>query len=205
MAVRSLAQSTLRQSPQLNSMLAGYQPNAFHHLETVRLGGTAASIDFTNLSRYSDFQHLQIRMVSKMSESVSYPLGEAYLQFNGITTSSYAWHWLYGQGSSVQSNAVTSTTRALVSRITSANAPSQQFGVSVVDILDPFDTTKNTTYRALSGAEQSNGGLGDLRGIHLISGLFNSTNAVTSITILPNSQSFVAGSRFSLYGIKARA
>ena len=185
-------------------MSAGNVPSNEYLIQTTVVGATpVASIEF-DVSAYAGiYRHLKIIMVSKMSENVNYPLGEAWLQFNGVTTNSYAWHWLYGNGSSPISQGVTNQPKGVASRITSANAPSTQFGVSIIDILDPFSSSKNTTYRALSGAEQSNSGSGELRAVHLISGLFNSTAVITSIKIFPNTQNFVSGSRFSIYGVTA--
>jgi hypothetical protein len=70
------------------------------------------------------------------------------------------------------------------------------FGSAVIDILDPFSTTKNTTTRSLGGHNSSTARL------YLGSGAYYSTAAVTSITVGPNSGSILAGSRFSLYGIR---
>jgi hypothetical protein len=43
---------------------------------------------------------------------------------------------------------------------------------------------------------------GAFSSVSLQSGLFNSTAAITSMTIFGNAGSLVAGSRFSLYGIR---
>ena len=74
-------------------------------------------------------------------------------------------------------------------------ATASAFGGGVVDILDPYSTTKNKTIRGLGGLAATN--------IALRSGSWASTDSVTSITCLPFSGgNWVAGSRFSLYGIK---
>jgi hypothetical protein len=78
----------------------------------------------------------------------------------------------------------------------SSTAASNIFGASVVDILDPFESSKNTTVRTL------NGGAGF--GVGLISSFWNNTASVTSISLIPGTgANFVAGSRFSLYGVTA--
>jgi hypothetical protein len=72
------------------------------------------------------------------------------------------------------------------------------FGASIIDILDSYSTTKNKTMRAFSGANYA------LPDIRLSSGLFLSTAAINSITIFANiGPNFLAGSRFSLYGVTA--
>lgn len=194
MAVKSLAQSTLRQNPQLNSMLAGYQPNAFHHLETVRLGANAASVEFTNLARYSDYQHFQIRAVGRMTfGDVERSLT---LRFNGDTATSYYNHGLFGQGSTGSYNFSGNT--IFIASFAAGNATASSFGAAVADILDPFDTTKNTVVRGFGGTVTT-------PQVSLRSGVWVNTAAVTSITLLDTTSNLVAGSRFSLYGIKARA
>jgi hypothetical protein len=70
------------------------------------------------------------------------------------------------------------------------------FGAAVVDILDPFSTTKNTTVRTLLGQTSST------NRVALSSGAFYSTAAITSVTLFPETESILAGSRFSLYGIR---
>lgn len=192
MAVKSLSQSTVRQAPPVNSLLAGYQGNQFHHLETIRLGGTAASVEFTNLSRYSDYQHLQIRTCTLSSTAYWYTV-----RLNAdATTSKYRSHFLRGNGSAVDSQTWDGSAGGmqLIGHTGSTTAP----GVSVVDILDPFDTSKNTTLRGLTGFVGNE--------VVLTSGAFFDTAAINSIAIRQESTFlFVAGSRISLYGIKARA
>jgi hypothetical protein len=109
-------------------------------------------------------------------------------------------HELRGFGSNVTSISETSdTTRILVARGASSGSTTGAFGTFILDVLDYSNTLKNTTTRALFGAV-----LGNDQVIGLSSGLFISTNAITSLTLSPQNdgQSFVTGSRFSLYGIR---
>ena len=64
----------------------------------------------------------------------------------------------------------------------------------VVDILDPFSTTKNTTTRTLSGRATG--------GVALDSFVYLSTSAITSVQVMTNAANYLTASRFSLYGIK---
>jgi len=66
----------------------------------------------------------------------------------------------------------------------------------VLDILDAYSTTKNKTIRSLSGMT------GGANNLQLYSGLWNNTAAISSLNIFPGATNFVAGSRFSLYGIR---
>ena len=197
MAVKSLAQSSLRQNPQINSMLAGYQPNAFHHLETVRLGGNASSLEFSNLSRYLDYQHLQIR-ASIRSNGNNVDGGNLQFLFNGDNTSSnYRSHFLVNNGGSTASFTVADT--LLTGKAAGATSASGLYAINIIDILDPFSPDKTTTTRAFFGHDS-------LPQVVINGGLWTSTAPLTSIFLrLGGTEIFVAGCRFSLYGIKARA
>lgn len=161
---------------------------SFDLLETQVLTSTAASITFASLSTYaSTYQHLQLRMAGSTNSGVNW----GAMQFNGDTGTNYSRHELRGNGSSVTSSA-------------SANYDSYLFGVwggaagaVVVDLLDPFETTKYKTGRALSGWVGADG-------VQLTSGSWRNTNAISSILIKnAGSEVFKIGTRFSLYGIKA--
>jgi len=200
MAIKSLARSSILQPQETRFALAGYQTNMFHHLETVRLSSSASTVEFTNLNQYSDYQHLQVRYVVR--SGLADVVDELFIYLNGDTGSNYANHYLRSNGSAVQSNAFTSYSKLYDAgnTITGASAPANSFGVGVLDILDPFETTKYTTTRTLGGSPYSAAGY-----VALNSGLWMNTAALTSIEFDLPSSTFVSGSRFSLYGLKVRA
>ncbi len=178
---------------------AGFRPSAagsFDLLETTVLTGSQASVEFTNLtSKYaSTYQHLQIRFLVRSTNAVNTTSGS--MRFNGDTGNNYAWHSLEGNGSSVLSAAASSQSDMflMVGGVPGNSAASGIFGAGVFDILDPFEA-KNKTVRALQGY-----GGGPIR---LNSGLWINTTSVTSATLFPQTGSWIAGSRFSLYGLKA--
>ena len=160
-------------------------------LQSEVLTGSAASVTFSSLSAYAaDYQHLQLRIVSRMGGTGG--AKSNLLRFNGVSTSSYYSHFLLGNGSNVSSFAGSGTNIFL--GIGGNLATSNRFGAAVVDILDAFETTKNKVTRSLGGEAASE--------LTLISGLWNSTSTVTSITLLPETADYQIGSRFSLYGVK---
>lgn len=193
MAVKSLAQSSLVEPFSTNSMLAGYSGNAFHHLETVRLSSTTTQVVFSSLEKYSDFQHLQLRVVSAGTTEAS-----LHMHFNGDTGANYAWHGLNGYNGSVNSFAYTGASYPYIAYARHI-ASTTQFTASVVDILDPFDSAKNTTIRSLTGTPQGT------PWVRLQSGLWINQSPIATMRLWLENGSYVAGSRFSLYGIKARA
>jgi hypothetical protein len=174
---------------------------AFQLLESTVLTGTQASVEFTNLAtKYAaTYQHLQIRAIAKANTTNAERV--LFMQFNSDSTASnYRAHLLQGFNGGVFSDAVPTLTR-MIGYIAGADG-TNTFGGIVIDILDPFETTKNKTSRALSGNVN---GTGVNAIINLQSHLWMNTNAVTSITLLPSAGSLVQFSRFSLYGVKATA
>jgi hypothetical protein len=68
---------------------------------------------------------------------------------------------------------------------------------TVVDILDYSSTNKFKTARSISGVDYSGSGY-----VALVSGLYRSTNAITTYNIISAGGTFSVGSTFTLYGIK---
>jgi hypothetical protein len=165
-------------------------------LATEILTGSQSSVTFASLGTYAaDYQHLQIRMVTR-GTGIS---GTVLSQFNADTGNNYSVHRLYGDGSSVNSNAFTSRANLFAGANVQSDEAAGAFAASVLDILDPFATTKYTTTRSLGGTKATN------NFVTLLSGNWRNTDALTQILIYPNAGSHAAGSRFSLYGIRKAA
>ena len=167
---------------------------AYDLLETEILTGSQASVTFSSLdSTYgADYQHLQIRTVARTDRSSTVDF--AKMTLNGAS-SNYSRHYLLGDGSSVSSGAASGTSFLYGLRASAASDTADVFGVGVIDILDPFETTKNTTTRTFTGASGQ---------LWFASGLYYVTDAITTITFTPEiGTNFVTGSRFSLYGLRS--
>jgi hypothetical protein len=186
----------------LNAQASGGAGGGFDLLETQVLGTSEASITFSSLGTYAaDYKHLQIRAVIRTNRS-GQTNSQTSIRFNSDTGSNYSGHLLRGTGSAVQSFASVGETSISISDGTSStNSTGNSFSATVLDILDPFETSKYTTTKALFGnAASTYFGSGDIR---LTSGLWNNTAALTTITFMDrNATSFAIGSRFSLYGVK---
>lgn len=169
--------------------------SSFDLLETQVLTSSAASVTFSSLSTYAaDYQHLQLRIVSKNVGSTGY--GGGFIRFNSDTGANYSSHLLRGNGSAVSSGASINATSMAMLLVRDSSADVYQ--PAVFDVLDPFDTSKNTTIRGLLGVPSTSGTF-----IELMSGSFRNTAALTSITFLPEGGlNLGSGSRFSLYGIR---
>jgi hypothetical protein len=177
----------------------GGAAGAYEWLETqVLSGNSTTSLSFSNLnSTYgSTYQHLQLRIMTKLSSNSN--LWELNLRFNGDTGNNYSAHRLIGDGSSVTSVATTGISYIRIMGSVGTAASSDSYTAMVIDILDPFETTKNKTIRALAGHSANFGR------IALNSGFWNSTSAVTSISLKNEFDlTFASGSRFSLYGMRS--
>jgi hypothetical protein len=122
-----------------------------------------------------------------------------WLTFNSTGGSSYADHFLWGNGSSVSVGAADSQANIrFIGQSDLTVGSVDAFCVGVIDIQDYKSTSQNKTVRVLSGYDNNGGGR-----INLSSGLFNNTGAISTIKIeRSGSTNMAAGSVFSLYGIK---
>ena len=171
---------------------------AYELISSTILGSNAASVTFSSLGTYSStYKHLQIRFTGKVSKVEAGQ--ELALRVNGISTNSYSWHYMRGNGSTVIGDNGTTTNGMFLGQFTADNATASSYGGGVIDLLDPYSTSKNKTFRGLSGVPT-----GGMTRINLYAGLFQSTNAVDSISIFSQnfSDNIITGSRFSLYGIR---
>ena len=198
MGVVRLSNAGIRDFQKVDNFLAGntaFSPDDEDFLEEVVLTSAASSVTFDNLDTYSDYKHLQIRIVAR-SDRPSFNDDPIKMVFNADTGANYAWHRILGNGSTVTSSAAPSNSSLEMISVPAATSATDSFGASVIDILDFSDSSKNTTSRALTG-------MTDGTFITLTSGLYNNTLPVTSIRLeTTTANNYVSGSRFSLYGAK---
>jgi len=163
-------------------------------LETEILASDTASVEFTSGGVWANYQHLQVRAAVRTDRTGTF--GIVNVGFNSDTTAAnYRNHELFGDGLSVFSVDYSGYNNIRVAfRGGGAGSTAGFFGANVMDILDINSTSKNTTIRSFGGATNN---------ISLLSGAYFQTNAITTMTFTPESASnIVAGSRFSLYGLK---
>jgi len=172
--------------------------NSYESISTVTVGsGGSSSISFSSIP--STYKHLQIRAMAKMSSTAASGDDGWIVQCNGDTGTNYAWHMLYGAGSSA--NAFTpgaSQSRMYPYGLAFSGSGNIGWGVMVADALDYANTSKYKTFRYLSGYD-SNTLSGD---VVFASGMWMNTAAITSISIASPFGNFVEYSSFALYGIK---
>ena len=155
-------------------------------IATTLLGSTATTITFSNIPQ--GYKNLQIRAIAKASGTNFNPM----MRFNGDASSSYSWHYIYGDGNTVSAGG--GATQAFIyNSITTTSA--NIYNGFIIDILDYSNTSKFKTTRELSGQDRNGGGE-----INFFSGNWQNTSPITSIVF--SNGTFDTNSRFSLYGIK---
>jgi hypothetical protein len=181
-----------------DSLLAGnaaFNPSSFESIATATSAGSSATLTFSSIP--STYSSLQIRFMSKPAASG----GAIKMQLNGITTSTYWYHYLIGVGTAAAAGSSGSATDAMFVMDNLVAPVTNIFGVGIIDIHDYASTTKLKTIRSLSGVDDNTSANGNE--IQLWSGKNGATTAISSITFSNTSgQNFASGTVFSLYGIK---
>lgn len=166
---------------------------AFESIATITPSGVS-TITFSSIP--GTYQHLQIRGICTDAGT-----NTLRMSMNGITTNSYASHTLEGDGATlVSSGGATQGTIQVAGRYYGLSNSASFFAGIIIDIHDYASTTKNKTVRSFNGFD-ANGAAGAPGMVGVSSGVFQSTAAVTSITLYMPSN-FSSGTTFALYGIR---
>ena len=119
-----------------------------------------------------------------------------YVTFNGSSTS-YSDRYLQGDGSAASSGSNSGgTTKIYAGECTASTATSNTFGNQELYIPNYTGST-NKSISADAVAETN----ATTQYMSLVAGLWSNTAAITSITLVPSTGSFVANSTFTLYGV----
>ncbi len=170
-------------------------------LETTLISSNTASVTFSSLGSYSAYKHLQIRYTARVDVTTTASSATLFARVNNNSSAgAYDYHKLAGDGSSVASSYSNEDLLRAFQIPADGQTTTNQFGAGVIDILDFNVTTKRKTIRWFGGSLIEYGGT-TVQNVQLFSGMLASTSAITSFQLFVN-DNFVAGSRFSLYGIK---
>jgi hypothetical protein len=176
---------------------------AYDALATVTVpSGGVASVTFAGIP--TGYKHLQIRFFLQDnrgtygSDDIGFRVGNGSID----SGNNYAWHDLYGNGSSAAAQNSTSTSRIELNNASGTGVASN-FGAGVLDILDYANTSKYKTIRSLHGNDV-NGTVAGFGGrIAFDSGLWMNTAAITTIQFTPlYGSSFNQYTSIALYGVK---
>lgn len=170
--------------------------NSFFSIATTTLSANQTTITFSNIPQ--TYTHLQLRSIARDNGATN-DTSSFKITINGDTSSTYTRHILFGNGSSTGSVFNQLTGFSYTGIITQNGATSTIFGSSVVDILDYRNTNKFKTIRSIGGSDLNGAG-----GVNLQSSLWQSTAAITSISLTSStSTDFRQYSSFALYGVLA--
>jgi len=174
--------------------LGGGASTSFDLLATTVLAASSASVVFNlTAAQQSSYKHLQLRVVARGSNAQQYDT--LAIQFNGDSATNYAYHYLNGASSAASSGNALTQSSLYAFRIAGSTATTGAYAGGIMDILDAFSTTKAKVIRSFSGEIDTS-----YNQVILASGWWNNTAAISSLTL--STGSILAGSRFSLYGVK---
>lgn len=193
MAITRAKTSSVAQGPSTKKTLLGGNDvilgGSYEAIGVVTVGaGGQSTISFSSIP--ATYKHLQVRAFTANASAIT----GIKSRFNSDTSTNYAYHLLYGTGSSALASAQTTQSSFQPGFTSSTTAPS----VFIMDVLDYANTNKYKTIRSLDGGDAN--GSGD---IILYSGLWQSTSAINAISFfMADSSNFAQYSSFALYGIK---
>jgi hypothetical protein len=198
-AIQSLKNSGVIGFLKYRSLLAGnnFTPvGAYDLISTTILPSSQSSVVFDVSSFASTYRHLQIRAVARTTSSGT-GNDEILLRFNSDSGNSYARRQMISQNGNFSSSSASGINYIRAAEVTRNGNSSNIFGSFILDIFEPFSTEKRTVVRSFAGTAGYTG-----TSIGLLSGLWNNTLAINEISLQPEANSFIAGSRFSIYGVK---
>lgn len=163
-------------------MAITYEP-----ISTTTLGSAAASVTFSSISgAYTD-------LVLVLNYGITVDYYAPRIRFNSDTASNYSDTILSGNGSSATSERHSNATSLTFSYTGVVSNSLQNTFIMQVNNYSNSTTYKTAIARNSAPANEAAAGVG----------LWRSTSAITSITILLGSGNYMSGSTFSLYGIKS--
>jgi hypothetical protein len=172
-------------------------PNNYVLLDRIELNATTASVTFDNIPQ-AGYTDLKIVVSSRTTKSSTYT--GAYISFNGSTTN-FSEKELYGIGSSAGSGGSSSSpgpgqTSGYVAGDTITANTFGNYEIYIPNYL----SSSNKSFSTDSVVENNSSTANILT---FTAGLWSNTAAINSVTLTPDTGSFVANSTFSLYGIAA--
>jgi len=172
--------------------------NSYESIQSTVIGTAVNTFTFSSIPQ--TYKHLEIRYTVRGDRAVTYDTW--IMWYNGVQNGNYYdAHVMYGggTGSAISGGSYSEYGQNQMSMglITEANASSNMFGSGVINIFD-YTSSKLKVTKCISGIA-----IGSAAGNYTMSGLFNQTGAITSITLQhPTGGGLQPNSIISLYGIK---
>lgn len=188
------------------SMLAGnpvFNPTSIDLIATTTLSSTQSivTLDFAGLS--STYKHLQIRISARANTSGGAERMRIRINNEAVSEPRY----IMGGDSSTAfgGNGSLGTDSSVISdRLAASYSRSAEYTPLIIDIPDAFSTNRYKTLKIFTGNPTTYSGE---KQVSLQTVLYTDLQALSTLSFSTgntgwNQQSFVSGSRFSLYGIK---
>jgi hypothetical protein len=169
--------------------------NTYEALNTVTLASAASAATFTSIPQgYTDL----ILVCNVGSQSTNaFP----YLQFNGDTGTNYSFSQLYGTGTGAFNSRVANT-----NQLFNSDVSMKQDAVNATNIYHIMNYSNTTTFKT-SLSRQNTLNAADYNGTLAAVGIWRSTAAINRIDVKATrggtAYNFIAGSTFTLYGVKS--
>jgi hypothetical protein len=171
-----------------SSITGGLVTSSFESIATSSpTSGTA--ITFSSIAGTYKSLQLRFNILTTAGNSIT-------MRFNGDTGTNYIWHAIYGDGTTAYAGTGGTGGTNILLMGTNTGTVATYSNVGIVDIIDYASTTKFKTSKAFTGNDKNAASAE----IDLLSGLWRSTAAITSLTITTGT--FASGSTIALYGIK---
>jgi hypothetical protein len=156
--------------------------STYEMIATTTLGSSQSSVTFSSIpATYTD-----LVLVCNVTKTAS---ANTAFRLNSDTGSNYSTTFMEGNGSSASSNRLTSTTQGSIDYSDTTVNPVP----SITHFMNYSNTTTNKTVFSRSGSEY----------VYAYVNLWRNTAAINTILVYAASGNYVAGSMFTLYGIKA--
>jgi len=165
--------------------------SSYESIATATGTGASGTITFGSIAGTYSALQIRVNMVASASAALQ-------LTFNGDTASNYAMHGVFGDGSAAAANGSASTSGIQTLGQYTGTITTYP-NVAIMDILDYASTSKFKTVRCLQGFDKNAAG-GE---VGLTSGLWRSTSAISSLSLILTTGNFTTSTTIALYGVKA--
>lgn len=167
-------------------------PANYVFLGQVTVGGAdVASISFANIPS-TGYTDLVLKVSARSSATGASAIIGLKLTFNG-SSSTFSRREVYQEGGAVGTETVSDN---IIGIIPNATATGNVFGSA--ELYVPNYTSSNPKTFIFETTTENNA---LAQGMWLTHGLWNTTTAINSVGLLPNSGNFITGSTFTLYGV----
>jgi len=162
------------------------------------LGSPASSVTFSSIS--GGFTDLQM-FINSSSSTTGAANDSVLMTFNGDTTANYAIDFNQVVAGSLSGGKLDSQTSMIACQIGTNQFGTNEPGQCTIIINNYAGTTFLKQFTAQAELPEGTPIISAQRALYYIGGVWNSTAAITSITLTSSTGNFVTGSVFELYGI----